>query len=572
MIINYFIITDFFSLFYLSLSPVGREKIAKANTTIANCEKRMEGYKTELIERKNLEAREDVLALSIKKWCAIVKQDIFAPRTLEKAELSRPGADGSLSAPMNKAKLYAESLGIDKLPDIDVILNSFKIFAWSLHSLEVLMRKPRAEEIRLILSHIDSGSVKLGDAKCVRMIRSMSSRAQIWQAKANRALAPVSNDRTPYDLSILKELLSGAKQIPLIMPEEARLWNTIEDHGTRHCICGGPSDGSFMLGCDNCDKWFHGSCMKIDKATGDALSKWICPPCTKGIYVQDSAAANVAETNTVSDDDNKFVNPMEQKYHLDISSHAPDPSELWPPFNLRNDKEAVEVLGKAGESDNEDFTSSSGSLKAPPQMAPLGPPQIGTDPKLASVTTSLPIARLDSQGSSSSASSYNFAQQPLMAAGASASPSGQRGLSPFCQPVASGASVPVPQGVAGYCQPIASAASLVAATVAQSSAFQAIVGSTTQSVQEATTLPPASLPTSQSHQSSGITTQVSSQAQPSTISLPLPNPLSGGLNNGSNNNMTIQANLSNLSAAVADMDACFNSSVNNNDKDNNNGE
>ena len=551
-----------------------QEKIAKANTTIANCEKRMEGYKTELIERKNLEAREDVLALSIKKWCAIVKQDIFAPRTLAKAELSRPGADGSLSAPMNKAKLYAESLGIDKLPDIDVILNSFKIFAWTLHSLEVLMRKPRAEEIRLILSHIDNGSVKLGESKCVRMIKSMSSRAQIWQAKANRALAPLSNDRTPYDLSVLKELLSGAKQIPLIMPEEARLWNTIEDRGTRHCICGGPSDGSFMLGCDNCDRWFHGSCMKIDKATGDALSKWICPPCTKGIYVQDTAAANVAtETNTVSDDDNKFVNPMEQKYHLDISSHAPDPSELWPPFNLRNDKEAVEVLGKAGESDNEDFTSSSGgSLKAPPQMAPQGPPQIGTDPKLASVTTSLPIARLDSQGSSSSASSYNFAQQPLMAAGASAK-SGPRGLSPFCQPVASGASVPVPQGVAGYCQPnissqpIASAASFVAATVAQSSAFQAIVGSTTQSVQEATTLPSTSLSTSQSHQ----TTQVSSQAQPSSISLPLPNPLAGGLNNGSNNNMTIQANLSNLSAAVADMDACFNNNVNNNnDQDNNN--
>ena len=262
---------------------------------------------------------------------------------------------------------------------------------------------------------------------------------------------------------------------------------------------------------------------------------------------------------------------MEQKYHLDISSHAPDPSELWPPFNLRNDKEAVEVLGKAGESDNEDFTSSSGgSLKAPPQMASQGPPQIGTDPKLASVTTSLPIARLDSQGSSSSASSYNFAQQPLMAAATSVS-SGPRGLSPFCQPVASGASVPVPQGVAGYCQPnissqpIASAASFVAATVAQSSAFQAIVGSTTQSVQEATTLPP-----SQSHQSS-VTTQVSSQAQPSSISLPLPNPLVGGLNNGSNNTMSIQANLSNLSAAVADMDACFNNNVNNNnDQDNNN--
>ena len=59
----------------------------------------------------------------------------------------------------------------------------------------------------------------------------------------------------------------------------------------------GPSDGSFMLGCDNCDRWYHGSCMKIDKETGDALSKWICPPCTRGLLFphQEAATTNVNE-------------------------------------------------------------------------------------------------------------------------------------------------------------------------------------------------------------------------------------------------------------------------------------
>lgn len=186
-----------------------------------------------------MEAREDASAASMKKWCIMVKEEIFAPLTREKAELSRPRSDGSMSAPMDKARAYAETLGIATLPDIDAVLNSFKIFSWCLHSLGVLMRKPRVDEIRSLLSHSDSGYFKLPEAKCVRMLRSMSSRAQIWQSKAKKALMPEPNEKAPYDLAMLREILLGAKQIPLIMPEEARLWSTIEDKGTRHCVCGG---------------------------------------------------------------------------------------------------------------------------------------------------------------------------------------------------------------------------------------------------------------------------------------------------------------------------------------------
>ena len=350
----------------------------------------MGGYKSELVERNNLEAREDALAMNLKKWCAMVKQEVISPSARDKAELSRPRSDGCTSAPMNKARAYAESLGIVNLPDIDSVLNAFKIFSWCLHSLSILMRKPRVDEIRSLLSHSDSGYFKLPEAKCVRMLRSMSSRAQIWQSKAKKALMPVPGEKKPYDLTILKELFFAAKQIPLTMPEESRLWSTIEDRGTRHCICGGenlvsflfdlriefknffsltcfcsgnegPSDGSFMLGCDSCDRWFHGSCMKIDKETGDALSKWICPPCTKGV----PQAVNVCEKHAVGTEEEKLPKqeiidpplmlPLLQHPHLDISPHAPNPTTLWPPFGLRSSKEAVEALGKLGESDNEDF-------------------------------------------------------------------------------------------------------------------------------------------------------------------------------------------------------------------------
>lgn len=207
----------------------------------------MEGYKAELIERKNLEARENALAPHLKKWCTMVKQEIFAPSTREKAELSRPSSDGSTSTPMGKAAAYADALGIANLPDIDVVLNSFKIFSWCLNALEVLIRKPRVEEVRSLISLTDSGYFKLPEAKCVRMLRSMASRAQIWQSRAKKALTPVPGENAPFHISSLQEILFAAKQIPLIMPEEARLWNTIEDRGARHCICGGKDMLSFLF-------------------------------------------------------------------------------------------------------------------------------------------------------------------------------------------------------------------------------------------------------------------------------------------------------------------------------------
>ena len=109
----------------------------------------------------------------------------------------------------------------------------------------------------------------------------------------------------------------------------------------------GPSDGSFMVGCDNCDKWFHGSCMKIDKAASETLTKWICPPCSgeqTPVHGGDSPVHDKPPPVTE-------LSPLLQH----ISPHAPNPMLLWPPLGLRTSGQAIEALGKIGDSDNEDF-------------------------------------------------------------------------------------------------------------------------------------------------------------------------------------------------------------------------
>ncbi|ORY67619.1 uncharacterized protein BCR38DRAFT_338126 [Pseudomassariella vexata] len=51
-----------------------------------------------------------------------------------------------------------------------------------------------------------------------------------------------------------------------------------------YCICRGPDDHRWMIGCDVCEDWFHGECIHIDKELGEKLiERFVCPRCTDGI-------------------------------------------------------------------------------------------------------------------------------------------------------------------------------------------------------------------------------------------------------------------------------------------------
>jgi hypothetical protein len=132
----------------------------------------------------------------------------------------------------------------------------------------------------------------------------------------------------------------------------------------------GPSDGSLMLGCDNCDRWYHGSCMKVDKATSEALTKWVCPPCTN----KGSVKPAKVEPPVVFESDHYLMPTTTHDIKpIDISPHAPDPKSLWPPFGLRSSEGAVEALGMTEEDDNVDFT-----VAAPPTKPTVSRPSAPT--------------------------------------------------------------------------------------------------------------------------------------------------------------------------------------------------
>lgn len=54
-----------------------------------------------------------------------------------------------------------------------------------------------------------------------------------------------------------------------------------EDEGDVYCICRRGDNGEWMIACDSCDDWFHGSCVNLTEKGSSIVVKYVCPRCTE---------------------------------------------------------------------------------------------------------------------------------------------------------------------------------------------------------------------------------------------------------------------------------------------------
>jgi hypothetical protein len=138
--------------------------------------------------------------------------------------------------------------------------------------------------------------------------------------------------------------MAGVEEIALRIPEASQLKIAINDKGTRHCLRGATSDGRFMLCCDKCELWFHGTCMQVTKELSHNLKKWSCPSCSGVIPNQLPLLVSVEGEESVPCKETP-LEPIGLTEEYNYSPHAPDPEKLWPPFALFGSETAAEILG-----------------------------------------------------------------------------------------------------------------------------------------------------------------------------------------------------------------------------------
>ncbi|KAG5359380.1 COMPASS component SPP1 [Yarrowia sp. C11] len=54
-----------------------------------------------------------------------------------------------------------------------------------------------------------------------------------------------------------------------------------DDHQELFCVCRRPDDGKWMIGCDYCEEWIHGTCVGMTPARAKLMHKFCCPFCTR---------------------------------------------------------------------------------------------------------------------------------------------------------------------------------------------------------------------------------------------------------------------------------------------------
>jgi hypothetical protein len=278
---------------------------------------------------------EDAHHAALYGWIQRFRSLVFAPETNEAATASMPARDGSLPEVMKQLITEAEKAGIHIIPDVRTIVDNMHCLAWCLRASVAFARQPSLTEVNNLLYSADCLGL-IPNHNTVKTMKNLTVKVRAWEKLAKEVLNPCPAKKVRlFCEENIQNLLAQCDNLPLRSSYESRLVSVVEDGYNRHCICGGPSDGRFMISCDKCDQWYHGCCVgKSSEEMADSKS-WLCPVCTKtATNMQLCRFHEMYDVEEIDEDDDLLPTPK-----------APDVNKMWPPIGLVQSETAQKALG-----------------------------------------------------------------------------------------------------------------------------------------------------------------------------------------------------------------------------------
>lgn len=158
--------------------------------------------------------------------------------------------------------------------------------------------------------------------------------ARVWATKVRRCnldLGSVSD-------SGVDELVAAHGSLLVEMPEEILL---LQQATQKYCLCQKHYEG-FMIGCDECEEWYHGPCIGVSESRADRVGKFVCVRCSvKNIFKSSCDGAIGIIRKWTSSRDLKRARQVDyQKHQRKIRKEKKDIEQL------KREVQALETLAQ----------------------------------------------------------------------------------------------------------------------------------------------------------------------------------------------------------------------------------
>lgn len=160
-------------------------------------------------------------------------------------------------------------------------------------------------EAKSLLEAGEKLKVSTSELKSLRMaIRA----ARGWASKVGRC----NLDQGTVDVGSVKDLVEEHNTLLIEMPDEI---DSLKQATQKYCICRRPYEG-FMIGCDECDEWYHGRCIGVSESRADRVDKFICIRCSvKNVFTSSAKIAAGIIRKWTSQKDLKKSRQVEYQKH-----------------------------------------------------------------------------------------------------------------------------------------------------------------------------------------------------------------------------------------------------------------